>query len=135
MYDKSANATIFSGSMYSQLVASDTLIAFADAGHAVSEASYTKKKEIVMQASGTYRIKFTTSAGTGITTYGRIYRNDAAVGTEQVNNFGSQDYTEDISGWSVGDKLQIYCKATSGSGTVSYLKIYGSTIIYTVNLD
>lgn len=87
----------------------------------VATTTYEKLKETVLPsglpAGTTLRIKFdihrTPSVGT---VYGKVYRNGSPVGTEQstVSDTYVQK-TEDISGWSQGDLLQIYGK-TSGSG-------------------
>lgn len=85
---------------------------------AVSEGSYTKKKESKMGRGGIFRIRFTLE-GSG-TVYGKIYRDSVAVGTERSTASGPEEYSEDISGWTAGDKIQIWCK---GSGSVSGVKV------------
>ena len=78
---------------------------------------YTKVAEKGVPVSGTLRITFgfRLSAGVG-TGYAKIYRNGSPVGTERTS--GSQNWTtfsEDISGWSEGDLLQVYCYHSTGA--------------------
>lgn len=84
------------------------------------DAAYTKKKEIALQQGGAYRIKFSMQDNGGTQgCYGKIYRNGAPVGTEQHNVTGAYvEYSEDISGWSAGDLLQLYCH--KGGDTTDY---------------
>lgn len=78
--------------------------------------SYTKIIEIYIPGSGTLRIKFWLAVSGAATGYGRIYRNGSAVGTERTltTSVGTQ-YSEDISGWTAGDLLQIYSKTSTGA--------------------
>lgn len=92
-----------------------------------SDASYTKISEFKLFGSGTLRIKFwlaNTSGGSNA--YGRIYRNGSAVGTEQINSTNTgAEYSEDISGWSNGDLVQLYEKFDGGThGWVGGMRIY-----------
>lgn len=83
-------------------------------------SSFTKVYEAVVPQSGTYTTKFWLMEGVGSsnTSNGRIYRNGVAVGT--ARSFGTTGaataYTEDISGWTIGDLIQVYAFNTSGSG-------------------
>ncbi len=79
----------------------------------ITSTAYTKVKELTVTERGTISVIFSlkTNAPTGISAYGRIYRNGVAVGTEKSTS--SQSYvnqTEVISGWVPGDKLQLYIK-------------------------
>lgn len=77
--------------------------------------TYVKIKEVTLARSGTLRIKFYLSTG-GSTAYARVYKNGSAVGTEKTSSStGSPGElkSEDISGWAVGDKLQIYAKTNN----------------------
>lgn len=68
----------------------------------------TKVLEVYIPRAGTLRIKFHLD-GAGGTCNGRIYRNGSAVGTSRSNAGGTgTNYSEDISGWSVGDLCQVY---------------------------
>jgi hypothetical protein len=68
--------------------------------------------EWAVPKDGTYRISFEIRNGTsggGEVTYARVYRNGAAAGTTQSDSDGT--YTaksDDVSGWTAGDLLQIY---------------------------
>ena len=113
----------------------------AEANNEVFQANttYVKKKEIKLgQVSGTLRVKFELRGY--ITTswcYATVYRNGVPVGTEQAQ-YGSAyaQFSEDISGWSKNDLLQVYIKSSStGSAFIRNVKVYtdkgfeGSTII------
>lgn len=93
-------------------------------------AEYVKVKEIVLGRVGIYRVKFRLwGGGAGKTAYGRIYKNGVAHGTEQSESGSSYvEKSEDIAGWSQGDLLQLYLKATTGNTA------YGKELrIYTGN--
>jgi hypothetical protein len=64
---------------------------------------------------GTFRIIFKLKTANAATTaYGIIYRNGVAVGTERSTTSTSYvTYSEDISGWSDGDEIQIYMKGSN----------------------
>ena len=83
--------------------------------------TYCKKVEAYIAQSGELRIKFLMkSENSGITVYGRIYRNGVAVGAEQsTSSEGYTEFSEDISGWSPGDMCQLYVK-TPTLGTEVY---------------
>jgi len=78
---------------------------------------YIKIKEIQLDKGGTLRVSFHLRVTQGGTANGRIYRNGSAVGTERsVTTTSGTTYSQDISGWSPGDLLQLYIRcATSGS--------------------
>jgi hypothetical protein len=60
-------------------------------------------------------------ASSGATAYGRIYRNGSAVGTERSTSSETDVvFSQDISGWTAGDMVQIYAKAV-GSYAVAYI--------------
>lgn len=87
--------------------------------------SYVKVKEIgIGGGSGTLSFSFDLAIeDVPETCKGKIYRNGVAVGTEFTAttdvNIGWETFTEDISGWSAGDLMQLYIKS-SGSGKVAY---------------
>jgi hypothetical protein len=87
--------------------AGDELILSADTERFTALTSYTKLKEIRLGKAGTLRIKFD-AMGDGFRA--RIYRNGAAVGTERTLTVSYQTFSEDISGWSVGDLCQLYAR-------------------------
>ena len=93
----------------------------------ISAGSYTKYKETKIGVSGTLRITLGIHSGSGGgTTYGRIYRNGVAVGIEHSSSSGSYIlYSEDITGWSVGDLVQGYAKHSGATNPyISNLNIY-----------
>ncbi len=115
--------------MLKNFSAGDELIISSDTETHTQSQSYVKAKEIVVSRNGTLRIKFDLkTTATNKTAYGRIYRNGSPVGTEQTRT-GSTAYitkSEDISGWSVGDLIQLYVRI-SGALTDVYtrnLRIY-----------
>ena len=95
----------------------DVLETYSDAVVNQANVTYTKKKEIRLARSGSYRIKFDLKASGELHTgYGRVYRNGAAVGTEQSQaNITYVNKSEDIVGWTMGDLCQLYIK---GGGAV-----------------
>ncbi|MBW2648963.1 MAG: hypothetical protein JRC53_03965 [Deltaproteobacteria bacterium] len=117
--------------------AGDLLQVKSDAETTEASASYVKHKEIVIGRTGTYRVKFDLKTSqSGYRVYGRIYRNGVAVGTEQSTTSDSYvTMSEDISGWSAGDLLQLYLKAHDAgpAPTVRNLRVYaGESIQHTV---
>lgn len=78
--------------------------------------------------TGTVRIKFTLSTTDGsYTSYGRIYLNDVAEGTERsTTSAAGEEFSEDIS-VTAGDEISIYTKASSGTklAIVTDFKLYG----------
>ncbi len=77
---------------------------------------YVKLKEIKLDKAGAIRTKFTLVSDTGGGwVYGKVYRNGSAVGTEQsMQSTTPSEYSEDISGWAIGDLYQIYGKTVNG---------------------
>lgn len=77
--------------------------------------SYVKTREVQINSTGTVRISFSLGSGeTGVNAYGRIYKNNVAVGTERIKAGGSSIYTEDIS-VIANDKIEIYQHSIDGS--------------------
>ena len=95
--------------------------------------TYEKKMEIKLLRAGAYRIKFNIgSSDPSFLTYGKIYRNGEAVGTERSNGGGGVEFSEDIAGWSAGDLCQVYIHKPDPSDTETFT-VY-SFHIYTGNL-
>lgn len=85
--------------------------------YTTTSTSYEKLFDLYVPKPGSLRIKFELwSNDASKTAYARIYRNGIAVGTERSKAGPTTIYSEDISGWSSGDLLQIYAKV-SASGT------------------
>ena len=97
----------------------------SDSG-ATNNNTYTKVAEIYLPRSGTIRTVLSLSNPSGIG-HGRIYRNGAAVGTDQSHS--PYTWTQDISGWSAGDLCQLYVYNTGGYSTSGTLQIYTGTPI------
>ncbi len=95
------------------------LVAKADAIKTVTSTSYIKVKEIYVPREGTITIKFDLigDSSYGGTTYGRIYINGSASGTERSTSVHTSytTYTENIS-VSSGDLVQLYMKRSQSSG-------------------
>ena len=104
----------------------DLLYASADTER--DEARYDglwyKHKEISIFKAGTLRIKFDakrvgTSSGASVA----VFRNGVKVGTDAVLTDTYQTFSEDISGWSADDNVQLYLKATGvPSDTMAFAK-------------
>lgn len=103
------------------------LLASSDSELTIDDASYTKRKSIKIPRKGTLTIKFSLRRVDG-TVYGRIYRNGVAVGTEQsLGTSSTTEFSEDISGWSEQDEIQLYCKTTL-TNYVSNFRVYADTV-------
>ncbi len=81
--------------------------------------SYTKVKEFnpipgdIFSNESELEIMFTIKSENGTTVYGRVYKNGVSFGTWQSTT--STTYTtksEDITGWSAGDLIQLYTRTT-----------------------
>ena len=79
-----------------------------------TNTTLTKVFELRLDRGGTLRITFTIAGC--VNAKARIYRNGSAVGTLRTAATMSATYTQDISGWSAGDSLQIYAALPSGTG-------------------
>ncbi|MCK5614508.1 hypothetical protein KAR91_72255, partial [Candidatus Pacearchaeota archaeon] len=108
--------------------ASDTLIISDDSEESHNTAVYTKVKEfdpipIDMFSNGSeFRIKFEMKSSIAAVVYARIYRNGVFVGS--IHSTVSTVYvpfSDNISGWSAGDLIQLYTNPTDPGRTV-YIK-------------
>jgi len=79
-----------------------------------TSTSYVKVKETKIGSAGTYRIKFSSKHDGSGTHYARIYKNGSSVGTERNPTTSYAEYSEDISGWAVGDLVQVYIRSPDG---------------------
>jgi len=106
-----------------------------------TDTDYVKVKELTLSGSGSLYISFDIKnddviPGPCDDTYATIYRNGVAVGTEQTAGACSGVYTtfgESISGWSNGDKIQLYVKANGSNWFARNFLVYGTTL--QVNTD
>ena len=109
--------------------------------------AYTKVKESTLSHVGsasTLRVKFTIFASAGtVTTWGRIYKNGVALGTERsvTSTAGSgaeATFTEDLA-FGANDLLQLYAKNSvgAGAGNTRGLWVYGiaTVVSYVGTLD
>jgi hypothetical protein len=97
---------------------------------------YTKVKELIIDGAGVLNFSWSMRGDGGSTGYGRIYRNGVAVGTEKT--VAADIYatvTDSVSGWSVGDKVQLYIKGQSGPDDcyIKDFKVFANSI--TINTD
>jgi len=97
-------------------IASDTLQQSNDDLTETNNTSYTKLKEITCNvALANVRVKFAlASEHTGVTVYGKVYKDGVAIGTERSRNTTSYaTFSEDFATVAVGSKLQIYGKTSN----------------------
>ena len=100
------------------IIASDNPVSSADTQRSTNSASYVKLKEITIQKSGRYRIYFGLKAGSnGYTSYGKIYKNDVALGSERTNTTTNFVYYSEDFDLVAGDKIQLYAHAVNTSYT------------------
>jgi len=117
---------------------SDNLKASLDTALLTTNApSYIKKKQFTINATGTFRVKFTlrTNASGGASVYGRIYKNGVAFGTERLttSTIGAE-YSEDLV-FSKGDTCELWTKYNDVYNSyVSNFRIYFD-IIRILNFD
>lgn len=103
----------FVGSVNLNVAASSNAqIGAADNEVTASSTSYVKVKEIILgQVTGSLRVSFDLKKSNSGTVYGRIYKNGVAIGTERSTGSTSYvNYSEDLSGFSAGDLVQLYVK-------------------------
>lgn len=112
------------------VLVSDDLIFSNDTEGTESDIAYTKRKEIFCPVNGTLRVKFDIKINNGgNNSFGKIYKNGIAHGTEQLNNTAAYvTYSEDLV-FAAGDRIELWCYRAGGT-TYSYrnLRVYG--IIY-----
>lgn len=109
--------------------AGDVLTARADTERTTTSGSYTKLKEISVPSSGTLRINWEMKTDSGSSAaYAKVYRNGSAVGVEQSTDQTTfQSKTDDVSGWSAGDLLQLYVHDTSSTAHVQNFRVTVAT--------
>ena len=99
----------------SQTAGDYLLYAAPNISPAINSTSYVKAKEIKVGVAGAFRISFRLSSDPTGTFYGQIYRNGVAVGIERSVTTTVTTFSEDISGWSAGDLIQVYAKVAGGA--------------------
>ena len=108
-------------------LAGDKLISSSDGTVGGTDDAYTKIRETEIVKSGALRIKFSLHTNNAShATYGRIYRNGVAVGTERSSvQTSAEEFSEDIAGWTAGDLVQIYYhRSEFNLSSVSNFRIY-----------
>ena len=100
-----------------------------DANVVLNDAAYTLKKAIIIPikyAGGTFRIKFSIdNQFDGFTTYGKLYKNGVAYGTERTRGtgvLGMLEFTEDLL-FTGGDRIEFYGKSEN-QGHVENFRVY-----------
>lgn len=95
----------------------------ADRIYSTNGTSLTKVFELYINRGGALRIYFTIIGLIGA--QARIYRNGSAVGSlRTTSGLNSETYNQDISGWSAGDRVQIYALTPFSSTAVRISNIY-----------
>jgi len=107
--------------LYPDMEAGDFTVHYNDAEQTTTSTTWVKLKESTLgnRCEGELTVELKgKSEYSHLTVYFRVYRNGVAVGSTQSTNSLTYDtFTEDISGWSDGDALQIYGYTSSGAGT------------------
>lgn len=122
------------GAIANTVSAGDYIVEYLGFSVSASANIYTKALEMAVPYSGTYRITFNLFATSTQVNRGfaQIYRNGSAVGTERtVGN--TTDFSEDISGWTKGDLLQIYIHRASTDTVIiknAYVKCDSQIVPY-----
>jgi hypothetical protein len=90
--------------------AGDILLAYDNNSLSTTSPTHLLVAEVILGAGGTVRTSFELNSNTTFNVVkGYIARNGTRVGTLRSTSVGSWvTYTEDISGWSAGDLLQLY---------------------------
>jgi len=120
-----------------ETAAGDELRASADTERNSNSGPYVKVKEITIPYSGTLRIKFDLKGSAAVCDVkAQVRRNDVAVGTEQSDTDNTYtNKSEDISGWSAGDKVQLWYHWDGGCNVyVRNFRIYTDGY-YSVDTD
>jgi hypothetical protein len=111
-------------------ILSDTVIASNDALKAIGWVSYalTKSIQIVNEVYSTVslRFKFDLASGAG-TTYGKIYRNGVAIGTEKSKAGAMATQTDDITltDASADDVFELWTYNDNSNGSCQNFRICG----------
>jgi hypothetical protein len=118
---------------------SNNLKVSSDSTQNTTNASYVKIKEITVadyapkisdKDIGKLRVKFDLATNnTSVAAYGRIYKNDTALGTERsTNSTNYTTYSEDLE-FKAGDKIQLYAHSNGTNiANVKNFRIYADGI-------
>jgi hypothetical protein len=102
-------------------IASDVLRYSADTERNTTAPSPTKLKEILVNFSGTIRVKFDFKADTAVGGTVRVYKNGSGHGTQQAATADYQTFSEDLA-FSSGDLIQLYAANTYDPNQWTYVK-------------
>jgi len=129
--DNWANGLVDNVVIVPSYVPSDNLIYSYDDEIVIPYGGYSEGDEGEVESwtstvAGTLRISFALDVHNMDWVYGRIYRNGSPVGQ---GHWDSGTYTENISGWSVGDNIELWAFQGEGvsAATVLNFRIYGSS--------
>lgn len=96
-------------------ILSDSIIASNDTIHWTTSNSIQKVKVLTigsdLQGPETLRVVFTLRANNSGIVHGQIFRNSSPVGTSRSATSTGSTFSEDISGWSAGDNIELWCYA------------------------
>jgi hypothetical protein len=96
-------------------ISQELVIGLANTSRSGTDTTYTKKKQITVLKAGTYTVVFTLGNSGGASySYGKIYKNNVALGTERVQPSGTTSTYAETFTFAAGDNIQIYGKAVSG---------------------
>ena len=103
------------GLIVGQFLPGEIILAISQYGGTRRESPPKNVAEFRLGQGGTIRIDFTLIADTlnGATAFGQIYKNNSPVGIARSTT-NSDTFTEDISGLSPGDSLQLFVYGTGG---------------------
>lgn len=102
------------GTIFTAFTAGDYFVSGNFRAFNATDVTPTKVLEVYINRGGTLRIKFYLTKTGGTTGFGQIYRNGSAVGTLQ-STATEANFSEDISGWSPGDLVQLYTYNSNGA--------------------
>ena len=105
----------------------DAPFSFNDTVQGTSSITFVKVKETRIWRPGDYRIRFDMrSTIDGQWVWGIVRRNGIDVGTERSTEFHTwMTFTQDIGGWSAGDFVQVYARASGVNHVeVQRLRLY-----------
>jgi len=103
--------------------AGDILITSDDTQYSLvwPNATPIKMTSLRVKRNGTLRIKFLGNITFGGAANAQIYRDGSAVGTLQTLVNGGSTFSEDISGWTAGDMVELWLAITAADGGDSAL--------------
>lgn len=108
-------------------VAAGNIVTYYDlAARASSSQSDVEAKNVRINTSGTYRLKWLASSSTNTTLYTRVYKNGVLVATVGTNNNGAITYTYDLA-VVAGNTVQVFMNVQSAVETCYVSDFYMNT--------